>query len=123
MITSLPAWPSGPPDSDVFQNYKSGVIQPEHGCRPPYTPPDHAVTIVGMTANSWIVKNSWGANWGAKGFLQIARGMGNASHGPPGHNTASWPVQRALLKPLLKMFTGNSTMAHRQAALKVRVRH
>ena len=97
MTMSLPAWPSGPPDSDVFQNYKSGVIQPEHGCRPPYTPPDHAVTIVGMTANSWIVKNSWGANWGAKGFLQIARGMGNASHGPPGHNTASWPVQRALL--------------------------
>jgi cathepsin L len=38
------------------------------------TPPDHAVTIIGMTATSWIIKNSWGAGWGDKGYVQVARG-------------------------------------------------
>lgn len=61
-------------DSDVFQNYRSGVIPAGKGCRPHNTPPNHAVTIVGMTATSWIVKNSWGAGWGNKGYVEIARG-------------------------------------------------
>ena len=28
-------------------------------------PKNHAITIVGMTENNdWIVRNSWGQNWG-----------------------------------------------------------
>merc|ERR1719361_1492028 len=33
----------------------------------------HAMAAVGMTKNYWIVKNSWGASWGNKGYLYIHR--------------------------------------------------
>ena len=39
---------------------------------------NHAVVVVGYgTENGvdyWLVKNSWGANWGASGFIKIRRG-------------------------------------------------
>lgn len=43
----------------AVENYRSGIIPAGKGCRPHNTAPNHAVTIVGMTATSWIVKNSW----------------------------------------------------------------
>lgn len=46
-------------DSNVFQLYKTGVIKAGQGCRPSGAAPNHAVTIVGMTAGAYIVKNSW----------------------------------------------------------------
>jgi cathepsin L len=35
---------------------------------------DHAVTIVGYTPNTWIVKNSWGTDWGVDGYIYLERG-------------------------------------------------
>jgi hypothetical protein len=35
---------------------------------PPPSPAGHAVTIVGYTADRFIVRNSWGTGWGDKGF-------------------------------------------------------
>lgn len=32
---------------------------------------NHAVAIVGWTKNDWIIKNSWGSNWGKNGFLYL----------------------------------------------------
>lgn len=61
-------------DSNVFQLYKTGVLKAGQGCRPSGAAPNHAVTIVGMTATSYIVKNSWGPGWGDKGYVQVARG-------------------------------------------------
>jgi len=34
---------------------------------------DHGVTLVGYTDEAWIVKNSWGAAWGDKGYVMIAK--------------------------------------------------
>jgi C1A family cysteine protease len=35
---------------------------------------NHAVLAVGYDENSLEVKNSWGANWGADGYIYLAHG-------------------------------------------------
>ena len=55
-------------DSPVFKLYKSGVLD-DTACG---TSLNHSVLAVGYTADYWIVKNSWGPNWGDKGYIKIA---------------------------------------------------
>ncbi|XP_003738752.1 cathepsin L1-like [Galendromus occidentalis] len=42
---------------------------------------DHAVVVVGYGSNQngkyWIVKNSWGTNWGQNGYFKLSRDGGN----------------------------------------------
>jgi C1A family cysteine protease len=62
-----------------LQYYTGGIADYSHAaCDPNGT--NHAVTLVGYgTQNGkdfWIVKNSWGADWGEKGYFRIARGKG-----------------------------------------------
>jgi len=58
-------------DEDVFQLYSSGVIGT--GCGDSL---DHAVLAVGYTTISgdeaFIVKNSWGADWGQEGYVYLS---------------------------------------------------
>lgn len=49
-------------DSPVFQHYKSGVIDDE-SCGASL---NHGVLAVGYTEDYWIVKNSWGEDWGGR---------------------------------------------------------
>jgi len=57
-------------DQDVFQFYKNGVIKT--GCGASL---DHAVLAVGYhkvgVLEAFIVKNSWGTDWGMDGYVQI----------------------------------------------------
>ncbi|KAH9511188.1 hypothetical protein DERF_009660 [Dermatophagoides farinae] len=35
----------------------------------------HAIVITGWTKQYWIIKNSWGLNWGINGYLYLPRGQ------------------------------------------------
>jgi len=59
-----------------FMDYGGGVFS---GCTSSDT--DHAITVVGYgTADTgekyWLIKNSWGADWGEGGYMRLKRGEG-----------------------------------------------
>lgn len=55
--------------SHWMASYRSGVY-PASKCS---TDIDHAVVIVGFTPTAWIIKNSWGTDWGVNGYLYLER--------------------------------------------------
>jgi len=55
--------------SSDWQSYTGGVYNGRCGKQL-----NHAILAVGYTANYWIVKNSWGDSWGAKGYIYMIRG-------------------------------------------------
>lgn len=64
-----------------FQLYSSGIYS-DPSCG---TQLDHGVLIVGYghdlfyNMDYWIVKNSWGPEWGDKGYIKIQRNIENSS--------------------------------------------
>jgi cathepsin H len=54
--------------SYFFQFYKNGILS-DIVCSD--TDPNHAVLVVGYDQDSWIIKNSWGEEWGEKGFFRL----------------------------------------------------
>jgi len=68
-------------DAGILQSYTRGIIKPGRffdTCSKKSL--DHAINIVGYgTENNedfWIVRNSWGADWGESGYFRIIRGEG-----------------------------------------------
>ncbi|XP_053168552.1 dipeptidyl peptidase 1 [Hemicordylus capensis] len=65
-----------------FMHYKGGIYH-HTGLMDPFNPfelTNHAVLLIGYGSDPgtgekfWVVKNSWGANWGENGFFRIRRG-------------------------------------------------
>jgi cathepsin F len=65
--------------ADNMQNYTGGIIDESASVCPP-SKINHAVNLVGYGEQNgkkfWIVKNSWGEDWGENGYFKIARGKG-----------------------------------------------
>ncbi|KAG6517222.1 hypothetical protein ZIOFF_020602 [Zingiber officinale] len=76
-----------------FQFYSQGVFTGNCG-----TDLDHGVAIIGYGATSdgmkyWIVKNSWGLEWGEQGYMRMQRGI-SAKEGLCGiAMQASYPIK------------------------------
>jgi xylem cysteine proteinase len=79
-------------DTMAFQFYSGGILDTQ-ACGQNL---DHGVTAVGYGTlggrDYYLVKNSWGASWGDKGFIKIARTKGDTSGGICGcEMEASYP--------------------------------
>ena len=80
-------------DTAVFQSYSSGVITSSK-CG---TTLDHGVLIAGYGVEDgikyWLVKNSWGADWGVNGYVKIERSDSTSDKGICGiAMEASFPI-------------------------------
>ena len=61
--------------SGPFSRYSKGIFA---GCTD-HTRLDHAITVVGYGSEGgvdyWLIKNSWGTNWGENGYIRLQRGV------------------------------------------------
>ena len=68
-------------NSAIFQHYNGGVIT-DRSCG---TQLDHGVLVVGYGEDAgqkyWLVKNSWGADWGEDGYVRIGRSDNDSDPG------------------------------------------
>ena len=79
-------------DQSIFQFYSGGVMDSACG-----TQLDHGVLAVGYGTDGgkeyYKVKNSWGADWGMKGYILLGRGAKFNPNGQCGlQMSASYPV-------------------------------
>jgi len=61
-------------DATEMMSYSGGIYN-NIRCNPHNL--NHAVTVVGYTTDSWIIKNSWSTHWGEQGYMRLARNKGN----------------------------------------------
>ncbi|RZC48483.1 hypothetical protein C5167_016907 [Papaver somniferum] len=78
----------------AFQLYSSGIFSGKCG-----TSLDHGVAAVGYGSEDgkdyWIVKNSWGASWGEKGYIRMERNLADTTTGKCGITMeASYPTKK-----------------------------
>jgi len=65
------------PQSDLMY-YTGGIYSSAPHQRSEWEPVDHAVLLVGfgedMGKGYWLLQNSWGKEWGERGYIRMARG-------------------------------------------------
>ena len=61
----------------AFGAYRGGIFA---DCDDKEGEVDHAVTVVGYGREKgmdyWLIKNSWGVDWGEDGYMRLQRGVG-----------------------------------------------
>ncbi|NES89429.1 MULTISPECIES: C1 family peptidase [Okeania] len=80
--------------TDVFHAYKGGVYNENA-----YGTPNHAVTIIGWDdeKRAWLVKNSWGTDWGEDGYMWIAYHTNRIGYGAAWVDARKYPLPRRAL--------------------------
>lgn len=83
----------------AFQHYSSGVFTGYCG-----TQLDHGVVVVGYGTEKgsdyWIVRNSWGPNWGESGYIRLERNYANSTNGKCGiAMEPSYPIKHGANPP------------------------
>jgi len=77
-------------DAEHWQDYTGGVITARECCDLDICILDHCVQLVGFntTGNYWIVRNSWGDDWGLDGYVYLEMGSNTCGL----KDLASWPI-------------------------------
>ncbi|KAM7275777.1 hypothetical protein ACFE04_017643 [Oxalis oulophora] len=88
-----------------FQFYSEGVFTGECG-----TELDHGVAVVGYGqaldgTKYWIVKNSWGAEWGEKGYIRMERGIKKKGGLCGIAMEASYPIKKSNTNPTNRSYS------------------
>lgn len=85
-LTSQPVSVAMRSECCIFKNYQRGILTLDEGCE--CNSPqciDHAVLLVGYNDTHetpyWLIKNSWGTDWGEDGYVRIAQGTGAKDDG------------------------------------------
>lgn len=83
-----------------FQFYSEGVFTGKCG-----TELDHGVAVVGYGTTLdgtkyWIVKNSWGPEWGEKGYIRMERGISDKEGLCGIAMEASYPIKNSSTNPV-----------------------
>ncbi|KAJ0264471.1 cysteine protease RD21C [Hirschfeldia incana] len=82
----------------AFQLYKSGVFTGTCG-----TALDHGVVAVGYGTlggqDYWIIRNSWGSNWGESGYIKLERNIKDSSGKCGVAMMASYPTKSSSSNP------------------------
>nr|VDC72147.1 unnamed protein product [Brassica rapa] len=82
----------------AFQLYKSGVFTGTCG-----TALDHGVVAVGYGTSEgqdyWIIRNSWGSNWGESGYIKLERNIKDSSGKCGVAMMASYPTKSSGSNP------------------------
>lgn len=71
---------------DAFTNYRGGIFETDETsvcAKEGYVPVNHAVVLVGWDDSQrvWIMRNSWGPNWGENGYMRIRWGVSQIGTG------------------------------------------
>ena len=69
--------------AEGFRDYTGGVYNGTGICNSTADSVNHAVVVVGFnhedingtSVNYWIIKNSWGEDWGERGYFNMVRGV------------------------------------------------
>lgn len=84
---------------------EAGAIDVLLPCEPTYL--DHAVLIVGYGVQDgvdyWVIKNSWGSDWGEDGYYRLVRGLNQCG-------VANMAVH-SVVKPITKTLSTSSSFA------------
>lgn len=63
--------------SDNFVSYDKGIFDKDPLCGE--KPINHAILVVGYGREAgkdyWLIKNSWGTDWGSEGYMKVLRGQ------------------------------------------------
>ncbi|XP_054165166.1 uncharacterized protein LOC128962790, partial [Oppia nitens] len=92
--------------TNQFKVYESGIFE-DSKCDAEQI--DHALVAIGYTSDYFILKNSWGPNWGEDGFIKVSRskinlcGISEQSYYPVLANDVGTDNMKDKLKEIHKM--------------------
>ena len=108
--------------TDDFLNYTSGIFNENaQGSDPSNV--NHDIAIVGWDDDEqvWIIKNSWKANWGEKGFMRIKYDSNNIGYAAAWVDAAKAGIPLATIRSVTQTAIRHLPAGDRRSLLELRL--